>query len=87
MERVQFSTTLSKSRLDNFRAKCKEDNIPIPLALFKENENISKDSYFDILNNLGVTVGVVSLGEDLINIFNNVLNFYNLLNIPANEFS
>ena len=65
----------------------KEDNIPIPLALFKENENISKDSYFDILNNLGVTVGVVSLGEDLINIFNNVLNFYNLLNIPANEFS
>ena len=29
MERVQFSTTLSKSRLDNFRAKCKEDNIPM----------------------------------------------------------
>ena len=29
MERVQFSTTLRKSKLEEFRAKCKEDNIPM----------------------------------------------------------
>ena len=42
MERVQFSTTLSKSRLDNFRAKCKEDNIPM-------NEVI--EAFFDLYIN------------------------------------
>ena len=43
MERVQFSTTLSKSRLDNFRAKCKEDNIPM-------NEVI--EAFFDLYINV-----------------------------------
>lgn len=39
MERVQFSTTLEKDKLESFRAKCKEDNIPM-------NEVI--EAFFDL---------------------------------------
>lgn len=42
MERVQFSTTLRKSKLEEFRAKCKEDNIPM-------NEVI--EAFFDLYIN------------------------------------
>lgn len=39
MERVQFSTTLEKDKLENFRIKCKEDGIPM-------NEVI--EAFFDL---------------------------------------
>lgn len=42
MERVQFSTTLKKSKLEEFRIKCKEDNIPM-------NEVI--EAFFDLYIN------------------------------------
>ena len=42
MERVQFSTTLNKSKLEEFRIKCKEDNIPM-------NEVI--EAFFDLYIN------------------------------------
>ena len=42
MERVQFSTTLNKSKLEDFRIKCKEDNIPM-------NEVI--EAFFDLYIN------------------------------------
>lgn len=42
MERVQFSTTLNKEKLHEFRLKCKEDDIPM-------NEVI--EAFFDLYNN------------------------------------
>ena len=42
MERAQFSTTLRKSKLEEFRTKCKEDNIPM-------NEVI--EAFFDLYIN------------------------------------
>ena len=42
MERVQFSTTLNKSKLEDFRSKCKEDNLTM-------NEVI--EAFFDLYIN------------------------------------
>lgn len=42
MERIQFSTTLDAERLDSFKAKCKEDKIPM-------NEVI--EAFFDLYIN------------------------------------
>jgi hypothetical protein len=42
MERVQFSTTVNEKKLEDFRAKCKEDKIPM---------NEVMEAFFDLYIN------------------------------------
>lgn len=71
----------------------KEAVIPKSLDYFLEesidpNVDItSVDPYFALIKSFGISINVLLVGSDFSTSFDELLSFYNLLNIPADEFS